>query len=166
MKKELFYYSILVLFIVGLLLSETISFKGRKENTSKVIDITSFEKLDIDLACTFYVSIGDQQKVVFEGPEKYLDLLETQMENGVLKISSRKTGFLAQLFGNETNKETSLNVYIKLTSADQLIVPRKGNLITNEISLYDENEQHTILDKGIAGLLKIFGTQLGYIKML
>jgi len=166
MKKELFYYSILVLFIAGLLFSETISFNSKKENASKVIDITSFEKLDIDLACTFYVSIGDQQKVVFEGPEKYLDLLETQMENGVLKISSKKTGFLAQLFGNETNKETSLNVYIKLTSADQLIGPRKGNLITNEVSLYHEKEKNSILNKSLSGLLRLFGTQLGYIKMV
>ncbi len=166
MKKELFYYSILVLFIAGLLFSETISFNTKKENASKIIEITSFDKLDIDLACTFYVSIGDEQKVVFEGPEKYLDLLETQMENGILKISSKKTGFFENLFANETNKETSLNVYIKLTSADQLIGPRKGNLITNEVSLYHEKERSTLFNKSLSGLLRLFGTQLGYIRTM
>ena len=166
MKKELFYYSILILVIAGLLLSETLVFSTKTENASKVIQFDDFNKLDIDLACTLYVSIGDEQKIVIEGPEKYLDLLETKMDDGILKISCKKIGLLSHLFGPDATDEQSLNVYIKLTSADQLITPKKGNLISIESSLYRESDSFTFLNRGIKGILKVLGTQLGLIRIL
>lgn len=168
MKKELFYYSILVLVIAGLLLSETSILDAKSEYSSKIIDITSFDKLDIDLACNFYVAIGEEQKVVFEGPSKYLDLLETRMENGILKITSKNAGALSDFFNTKGSIEECVNVYINLTSADQLVIPTKGNLVTREASLYQACENTTLnaLNQSFKGILKLFGTQLGYIKVL
>ena len=91
MKKELIYYSILTLTIALLLFFETNLFKDNTAYVSKVIDIESFDKLDIDLDCNIYVSLGEEQKVVFEGPAKYLNNVETRLEDGVLKISCKES---------------------------------------------------------------------------
>ena len=104
--------------------------------------------------------------MVFEGPAKYLDKLDAQMENGVLKISSKNHGFFAQLFGDKKNDGSALNVYIKLTSADQLVCPRKGNLITNESSLYRHMGTNSILSHSMSNILRLFGAQLGHVRLL
>ncbi|NJN24817.1 MAG: hypothetical protein HC819_01910 [Cyclobacteriaceae bacterium] len=168
MKKELFYYSALVCVIAGLWLSESNFLRNETETGSKVIDTYAFHKLDIDLACNFYVSIGDEQKVVFEGPKKYLDLLETNMEHGVLKISNKKSGFFKNIIDGVIADAASVNVYIKLTDSNQLVVPQKGKLITRETSLYQEceNTAFTTLNQGFRGFLKLFNTQLGFVRLL
>lgn len=167
MKKEILFYFILILVISSLLFFETNLFKSSAENYSKIIEVESFEKLDIDLACNIYVSIGDEQKIVFEGPEKYLNLVETTLENGVLKISARDAGIFSALFGTNNNNDESLNLYIKLTDTNQLLTPKKGNLISGETSLYLENGQDGVLTltAGLKEILKILGSQFGMIRI-
>lgn len=167
MKKEILYYSILVLFICSLLFFETNLFRSSSQNYSKIIDVETFEKLDIDLACNIYVSIGEEQKIVFEGPKKYLDLIETKLENGVLKISAKEPWIFAEFFGKNSHKSESLNLYIKLTDTNQLITPIKGNLISNETSLYLELERDEKLGSysGLRSFLKLLGNQFGVIKL-
>lgn len=167
MKKEILFYFILILVISSLLFFETNLFKSSTQNYSKIIEVESFEKLDIDLACNIYVSIGDEQKIVFEGPEKYLNLVETTLENGVLKISARDAGIFSALFGTNNNNDESLNLYIKLTDTNQLLTPKKGNLISGETSLYLENGQEGILTltAGLKEILKMLGSQFGMIRI-
>lgn len=166
MKKELIHYSILTLVIAGLLFFETNIFNNKK-NVSKVVQISSFDKLNIDLDCNIYVSLGEEQKVVFEGPKHALDRVETQMENGVLTISAQKIGLFAELFKSKDLQTESLNVYIKLTDTAQLITPKKGNLISNETSLYIEAPSKKLLsfNQNLIYLIRIIGNQPGYIKM-
>lgn len=168
MKKEILYYSILTIIIASLLFFETNIFSGNTENTSKIIDVESFDKLDIDLACNIYVSIGDEQRVVFEGPESYLKQVETSFENGILKISCKKTGVFASLFGLKESDSESINVYVKLTNANQLIAPKKGNLISNETSLYLEIdcEDPQSISQNLRGIIKLLGEQFGMIRTL
>jgi hypothetical protein len=165
MKKELIYYSILTLVIAILLFFETNIFDHNRKYISKVIEIESFQKLDIDLACNIYVSLGDEQKVVFEGPKKFLDRLETRMEDGVLKISCRKRSLFAEFFKTEEDRPETLNLYIKLTNTNQLITPKKGNLISNETSLYLEIEkcESFSLGQDLKKILKLVGDQRGII---
>lgn len=145
MKKELIYYSILTLGIALLLFFETNLFRDNTDLVSKVVETEAFDKLDIDLECNIYVSLGDEQKVVFEGPAKYLDRVETRLENGVLKVFCRKPGLFAELLNTDDEKEGPVNVYIKLTDSDQLIMPKNGNLITNEsLLLFDSYGQNTL----------------------
>jgi len=167
MEKEILYYSILVLFICSLLFFETNLFRSSSQNYSKIIDVETFEKLDIDLACNIYVSIGEEQKIVFEGPKKYLDLIETKLENGVLKISAKEPWIFDEFFGKNSHKSESLNLYIKLTDTNQLITPRKGNLISNETSLYLEMKRDEKLGNysGLKSFLKLLGNQFGVIKL-
>lgn len=164
MKKELIYYSILTLGIALLLFFETNLFRDNTDLVSKVVDTVAFDKLDIDLDCNIYVSLGDEQKVVFEGPAKYLDRVETRMENGVLKVFCRKPGLLAELLNTDDEKQGPVNVYVKLTHADQLIMPKNGNLITNEsLLLFDANNRKVVSyyfddgvhAKGLAQVLKM-----------
>jgi hypothetical protein len=166
MKKEIFYYSILLVVIAGLLISETIDFTNQSKTASKVIEFDNFEKLDIDLACTFFVTVGDEQKVVFEGPQEYLDLIESELEDGVLKISCRQSGFFAQLFGKEIDEENEIKVYINITSSDQLVLPKKGNLISRETSFYPECENSVSFGQSVKNILQSIGTHLSYIKLV
>lgn len=166
MKKEIFYYSILLVVIAGLLISETIDFTDQAKTTSKVIEFDNFDKLDIDLACTFFVTVGDEQKVVFEGPPAYLNLIESEMKDGVLKISCKQSGFFAQLFGKELDEENEIKVYINLTSSDQLVLPKKGNMISRETSFYPESENPVSIGQSFKNALKSIGAQLSYIKLV
>lgn len=168
MKKEILYYSVLLIVISSLLFFETDLFNGNKQNYSKVIDIESFEKLDIDLACNIYVSIGEEQKVVFEGPEKYVNLIEAKLENGILKISAKEVGIISKLFGTNNQQEESLNLYIKLTDVNQLLTPKKGNLISNETSLYLEFDcdENLSLNVRLKKILQLLGSQFGTIMIL
>lgn len=168
MKKEILYYSILAIIIASLLFFETNIFSDNTENTSKIIDIESFDKLDIDLACNIYVSIGDEQRVVFEGSERHLSQVETSFENGILKISCKKIGVFASLFGSKESNSESINVYVKLTNANQLIAPKKGNLISNETSLYLEIdcEDPQSISQNLRGIIKLLGEQFGMIRTL
>lgn len=165
MKKEILYYSILLIVISSLLFFETDLFDGRPQTYSKIIDVEYFDKLDIDLACNIYVSIGEEQKIVFEGPERYINLIETSLENGVLKISAKEVGLLRSLFRANGPNAESLNLYINLTDTNQLLTPKRGNLISNETSLYLELEQDVNLlrNDGLRRILKILGNQLGMI---
>ena len=145
MKKELIYYSILTLGIALLLFFETNLFRDNTDLVSKVVDTEAFDKLDIDLDCNIYVSLGDEQKVVFEGPARYMDRVETRLENGVLKVFCRKPGLLAELLNTDDEKIGPVNVYVKLTDSDQLIVPKNGNLITNEsLLLFDSYRRNAL----------------------
>lgn len=168
MKKEILYYSILLIVIFSLLFFETNLFNGYSHTYSKIIDVESFEKLDIDLACNIYVSIGEEQKIVFEGPKKYLNLVKAKLENGILKVSAEDGGIFSELFGTNNRDTESLNLYIKLTNVNQLLTPKKGKLISNETSLYMELEcdEKLSFNVGLREILKMFGIQFGFIRIL
>ncbi len=163
MKKEIIYYTILLFLISGLIFIETNTSDDSKVKISKVIDVERFQKLDIDLICNIYVSIGDEQRVVLEGPEDYLNNIETKFENGILKLTEKSSGIIEGLLAK--SKEHPINLYLKLTSADQLITPTKGTLITNESSLnyYMEKQQQLSFNQHLIGLLKVIGQQTGFI---
>ncbi len=167
MRKELIYYSILTLIIAGLLFFETNIIGFNSENITKVIKISNWEKLDIDLACNIYVSVGDEQKVVFEGPARYIERVETHLENGILKISAKEVSFFSQLFRGNSADIESLNVYIKITDADQLITPRRGNLISNETALFMEFEKsnYLSLNFNLKTIIQLIGNQIGLIRI-
>lgn len=167
MKKELIYYSILTLTIALLLIFETNLFKDNTTHVSKVINTETFEKLDIDLDCNIYVALGDEQKVVFEGPAKYLDKVETKLEDGVLKISCKKPGLFSSWFSSTPKDNESVNVYVKLTHANQLIKPTKGNLISNETFQFIDRGSNDLfsLQSDFRSLLILIGNQFGHINL-
>lgn len=167
MKKEFIYYSILTLVIALLLFFETNLFNDNTKFVSKVVEVKEFEKLDIDLNCNIYVSIGEEQKVVFEGSAKYLNKVETHLENGVLKIFCKKPGLFAELLNYSTENPESINIYVKLTDSDQLIMPKKGNLISNEtLQLHERNKATFLsLNYSIENILRLISNQLGFIRI-
>ncbi|MCG8310976.1 MAG: DUF2807 domain-containing protein [Cytophagales bacterium] len=167
MKKELIYYSILTLVIALLLAFETNPFDDKVKLISKVIETEAFEKLDIDLDCNIYVSLGEEQKVVFEGPSKYLRRVEANLEDGVLSISCKKPGVIAKWLNSSEAHAKSINVYVKLTHTNQLIKPRKGNVISNEtLQLFDikDNSLYS-LEPYLMRLLKLMGNQQACIML-
>jgi len=168
MKKEIFYYLTLVFGIAGLMLFETISPDSKSVNISKVIDVDRFEKLDIDLACNIYVSIGDEQKVVLEGPEQYLNHIEAHLENGILKLSGKSLGVLDGIFNASQKSEKEVNLYLQLTDASQLIAPKKGHLITNETALFEQLKERQLFsfDQRLLNVLKMIGSQTGFIQRI
>ena len=167
MKKEFNYYSVLTLVIALLLAFETNLFDDRTKLVSRVIDIENFEKLDIDLDCDIFVSLGEEQKVVFEGPLNYLNRVQTKLENGVLTISCRKPGVISQWFFPKEKDTESVSIYIKLTHADQLIMPKKGHLISNEsLQLIERCDGDLFsLNANLKSLLRLFGNQIGQIRI-
>ena len=165
MKKELIYYSILTLIIALLLVFETNLFDEKTKLVSKVIKTDAFEKLNIDLDCDIYVSLGDEQKVVFEGPSKYLDRVETNLEDGILTISCKKPGMITKWFSSDAGDPEAVKVYIKLTHSDQLIMPKRGNVISNETLQLIEKQGSELFSLNVSfkNLLRLLGSQLGQI---
>jgi hypothetical protein len=142
MKKEVQFYLVLALGVVIFMLLEHQPQSQNSISSSKIINVESFERLDIDLPCSVYVSIGDKQRVVFEGPETMLNAIEATYENGVLVLSERAKG-LFQVFQSRRTEARKVNLYITLTSPDQLVTPTPGPIITQELSLQSlsENQQ-------------------------
>ena len=166
MKKEIIYYTVLLFLISGLIFIETNTSEKGEVNISKVIDVDEFKKLDIDLICNIYVSIGEEQRVVLEGPEQYLNKIETTFEDGILKLTEKTPGLINNLL-EKGSKDQSINLYLKLTSADQLVIPTKGNLITNESSLdFHIKEQQLSFNQHLLGFLKLLGNQTGFIQRI
>jgi len=101
---------------------------------------------------------------VLEGPEQYLNKIETSFENGILKLSEKTPGILGGFLKSGEGNE-SINLYLKLTSTDQLVTPMKGNLITNESTLNNLQELNHELsfNKQLDSLLRLIGNQTGFI---
>ena len=167
MKKELIYYAILTLIIALLLFFETDLFRNNEAYISKVIDFESFDKLDIDLDCNIYVSLGEEQKVVFEGPAKYFNNLKTKLEDGVLKIYCKDPGLFSSWINPGDEDTQAVNIYVKLTHTDQLILPKKGNLISNEsFQLLNQNcDDNFSLNRDLGNLLRLIGNQFVVIRL-
>jgi len=163
MKREIVYYIILLFLISGLIFIETNTDKEDDVNISKVIDVNNFKKLDIDLNCNIYVSIGEEQRVVLEGPEEYLNKIEADLDDGILRLTEKTSRIFPGFLGNSRNKP--VNLYLKLTSADQLIQPTKGKLITNEstFNFLIEKQQQLSFNQHLRGILKLVGQQTGFI---
>ena len=162
MKREIVYYIIILFLISGLIFIETNTGEQDDVNISKVIDVNNFQKLDIDLMCNIYVSIGEEQRVVLEGPEEYLNKVEAQFEDGILRLTKKTSGIFSGFLGNSNNE--SVNLYLKLTSADQLIQPTKGKLITNESTFnFLIEKQQLSINQHLRGILKLVGQQTGFI---
>jgi hypothetical protein len=119
MKREFFYYIILLFLITGLIFIEISSSNKDDVHISKVIDVQNFEKLDIDLICNIYVSIGEEQRVVLEGPEEYLNKIETELDNGILKLTESNPGIFNGFLGSL--KERPVNLYLKQSLEDSEI---------------------------------------------
>jgi len=165
MKREIVYYSILTLGIIALLFFETDLFRAETTTETRVIKGVAFDKLDIDLDCNIFVSLGDEQKVVLEGPAYYINNVKTSTENGVLKISRKAPGLFASLFASDQEAEETAKVYVKLTSVDQLMKPDKANVISNEALKYVEYHRNSLfsLNTDFSTLFSIFGKQTGQI---
>ena len=165
MKKELFSYSILSIVIALLLFFEIGLWNEEEQNATRVVKVEAFEKLDIDLECDIYVSLGEEQKIVFEGPEQYVSRVQTTLENGVLKISCEPPGSIARFFNKATEDSGSLKIYVKLTSTGQLLRPKKGNLISNEAFRFADERMSGLLslNANLATLMKLFAHQFGHI---
>jgi len=166
MKKELIFYSILTAVIALLLFFETDLFQDKTQYISQIVKVEAFEKLDIDLDCDIFVSLGEEQKIVFEGPANYLSKVKTSLDKGVLKISCKQSGLIAKLFNKETQAPESVKIYIKLTNTCQLIRPKKGNLISNEALQFTEISRSDFfsLNANLTTLLKLLGNQFGHIR--
>jgi len=163
MKKELIYYIFLGLVVVGLIIYEV--FKSNKE--SRIIQVESFEKVKVDLDCQVFVSLGEEQKVVLEGPSPYLDRIEVHMEEGILQISEKTQGLTSQMFGTFGRKKEKVCLYLRLKRADQLIVPNKDNLISNERNLNVAEANCAELSTGnpIFKLLHAITTRIAWITL-
>ncbi len=165
MKKELLYYLILIVIIAGMMLVEANIISGKSLQNSRVIDEAYFEKLDIDLNCNIYVSIGDEQKVVLGGTEQSLKHIEARLERGTLTLRSKGHSILGSLLEkNATGGE--INIYLQLTASNQLISPKRGRIITNETLIFGDLDcasQYSFNQRllGILGLLS--GQQVCFI---
>jgi hypothetical protein len=168
MKKEIIYYLLLIFVIAGLMVFETNMPGSKSINISKVIDVEHFDKLDIDLVCNIYVSLGEEQKVVLEGPEHSLNHIEARLENGILKLYEKNAGMLSSLFNVNQKSTGEVNLYLQLTATDQLLSPKKGNLITNEALNFKEanNQQLFSFSQPFQGILKLLGAQACFIPQL
>ena len=149
-------FVLLLVFETGLL--------HQKGDASKVVQVEAFEKLDIDLECDIFVSLGDEQKIVFEGPERYLSKVKTSMEDGVLKISCDPPGLISRFLSNSAPEPGTVKLYVKLTNPDQLIRPKKGNLISNEALHFSEESRSEVLslNENLVALMKLLGNQFGH----
>ncbi len=167
MKRELLYYLILAFAIALFISGEYFLDHKNPDDLTEVIHDVNFEKLNINIDCDIYVALGEEQKVVLEGAEQYLELIETELKDGIFTISLKTPGLLQKLRAPDINRHLPLNIYVKLTDAGQLANTAKGTIITNESLIIDEQErQDSYLSNfgdGLRNFLRLFSGHLGII---
>ncbi len=166
-KRELLFYLTLASAIALFVSYEYLFSNEDSGGYTEVIHDVNFEKLNIDIDCNIYVALGEEQKVVLEGAEQYLELIETELKEGIFTISLKTPGLLQKLKVPDVDGHLPLNIYVKLTDAGQLANPVKGTVITNESLIIDDQEKKdsylSNFNPGLRNFLRLFSGQLGII---
>ncbi len=162
MRNETIYYSLLLIIIAGLTLFRFLDSGDPDKNDNKIIVFESFQKLRIDLNCNVYVSIGDEQKVVCEGPHNLLNDIETRLENDILLIQKKNDGFFKKWFTFKKSDMSKINLYVKLKDTKHLITPVKGNIISQE-SFYPEAFEEKEPEINLSEFIRIISRNLSSI---
>ncbi len=132
MKKELLFYTILVL-AVGILIY--IQFKyaaSTNPGYTRVIDLKPFNKMYIDLNYPVYVSKGEEARIAIEGPSDRVEDIILKWHGGELTVGMRGQGFLDALFSWFSDVDDDVSIYIRLPQPALIEAPCTVNIITNE----------------------------------
>jgi len=116
LKKTLF---ILLISIISINLSAFVTIKqGEKD---EIRDLPSFNKLSLKISADVYLKQSSKQEVKIEASERLLNLIETKVENGILKIKWKKSKVLS-------HKE-KIKIYISMKDIKALIISGSGDIM-------------------------------------
>ena len=120
MKKEVLKKSLFILLIsvISINLSAFVTLKQGEKN--EVRDLPSFNKLTLKISADVYLTQSDKQSVKIEASEKLLNLIETKVENGELKIEWKKR----RISHNE-----KIKIYISMKDIFALTISGSGDIV-------------------------------------
>jgi hypothetical protein len=103
--------------------------KGEGATVSRTLDLASFHSITIDNAATVFLSQGEEQKVVVEGQENIIDLLDTNVDNETWTVDFTR---------NCVRDYRDLNIYITIPDIQRLTVDGSGNLVGETVFIVDD----------------------------
>lgn len=120
--KQVFYVVAIAVLSVTLLsgLSACRKVVGGGPVVSNERTLPDFDRIESSIPGNVYLKEGNEQSVILEGPQEYVDVVETKVQNGILKIKIR----------NNTNLLHSgrLRVHITIPEYRSVISMGSGNI--------------------------------------
>lgn len=96
--------------------------KGEGPVVEKELNLSALKGVHLQLSADVEITYGSSQKVVIKAPQNIIDLVSTDVSNGVWKI---KTNRSVNIYKVETFK-----IYITMTDLKELGVSGSGNLVS------------------------------------
>ena len=95
-------------------------------------DVEAFTTVGFAISGTLYISQGETHTVEIEADEDVLELIETVVTDGRLRIrSTQETSWLSWLWGGN-EREGTADVYVTLPSLDGVSVAGSGDVIVQD----------------------------------
>ena len=128
MKAELKLYCCLGFLILLILLFRINIPDGNSgSNTSLADEISTFDELLVEMNCEVFFVKGEKNRIVYEGPEKIIDNIETIHNEGSILIKKKSNKILSGMIDFLKNRKNSLTIYISVTCLDNLeVIPLEG----------------------------------------
>jgi hypothetical protein len=138
MKGELTLYFCLTLLIAGLIASDRFSPSAdTKEHSTRIIDFSELNTLILDLHCDVYLTGGDQDQLVIEGPGEIVNSIYSEESHGRLTITAQATHGFFGMLTPKTGLSEQIKVYVTLASAGKLKVSDCATLISSDVRTDD-----------------------------
>ena len=112
----------------GLLNTKRITGKGAMEKQDR--DAKDFKGIDLMASADVIIKQGSAYKVIVEGQQNILEILETVVDNGILRIKFKE--------GSWNLNFDKLNVYVETPSVSSIVLSGSGNM-TLESALNSED---------------------------
>ncbi|HRW62756.1 MAG TPA: head GIN domain-containing protein [Bacteroidales bacterium] len=137
MKTNVTRFLSALLFTVLMLNAVSMAFGADpKKETRKVGD---FNKISLAISANLYLTQGTACEVIIEADEDILNKIETEVENGYLKIEFEKW------YNYRGNKD--INVYVTIKDVNSLMVTGSGDII-NKTSINAEKLEMVVTGSG------------------
>lgn len=128
-KEKIIYTSLAVIIAVMLFLDGSFSLSDKR--TAQVFNLGDFKLTRIDLQCEVYITQGNNEKLVVEGPDDLLNKLSIDQNNGILSISGNagEKSFFG-LINNPLKFNERVKIYINHSQLDRIIVNNEATIIS------------------------------------
>jgi hypothetical protein len=147
MKREILIYSILGIFTCLLIFYQfKFSFNETDETSTEIKRIKNAHQVHIDLNCNIFIVEGEEQNILFEGPEKKIQQIQTISDKGCIRITQKRDALFASIFNILHLGTNDVIVYVTIDDLDRI---RISNLDGNKNIKYTSAEcLGLFLDKG------------------
>ncbi|NCU03654.1 MAG: DUF2807 domain-containing protein [Chitinophagaceae bacterium] len=154
MQKKMIYGAFLLLISSGILLSScsTRRVKGNGDIVKQERKESSFNAVKVSGAFDVYFSQSDEQEIQIEADENLMRYIETNVEDGVLRIRTKK--------GVNLRPTQDMKVYVKAPKYKSVSIAGSGNLVAETNINLNEKIRLSIAGSGDIKLQELNAPQV------